>query len=138
MTKLVRVNGDRGHDALVGDRARSVGSSTVRFASENLLPLSLVGLGLSWLVRSTHGGKRTTPWPKDARERLIRSGQRTAEHAHDNPLLLGALAMGAGVGLGLTLPATRQGDQLLGHARERLVERIRTFLDEDPPGPDPR
>jgi hypothetical protein len=54
----------------------------------------------------------------------------SADFAQDNPLALGALALAAGVGVGLLLPSTDKEDELLGPARERLVSDARESVRE--------
>jgi ElaB/YqjD/DUF883 family membrane-anchored ribosome-binding protein len=48
-----------------------------------------------------------------------------SDYAHENPLAIGALAIAAGVGFGLLLPASRKEDQLMGGMRDRLVTDVR-------------
>lgn len=50
--------------------------------------------------------------------------------ARDNPLALGAVALAAGIGVGLLLPSTDKEDELLGPARERLVSEARETVRE--------
>jgi ElaB/YqjD/DUF883 family membrane-anchored ribosome-binding protein len=49
----------------------------------------------------------------------------STELARENPLALGAIALAAGVGVGLLLPSTDKEDELLGPVRERLVSDAR-------------
>lgn len=55
-----------------------------------------------------------------AYEQLQRAQVRTREFSSENPLAVGALAIVAGVGVGLLLPATRRENQLLGETRDRV------------------
>jgi len=43
---------------------------------------------------------------------------------NENPLAVGALALGVGVAVGLALPETQQERQLLGEQRDRLVSQV--------------
>ncbi len=106
------------HGAASTDGERRAGSYAASFASDNALPLLLIGLGVSWLLLGVRG------------RRLIDAGPQTTERAQPNPLLLGAVAVGAGVGVGLSLPSSRREDELLGRARARVRERVRRFYDE--------
>jgi len=45
--------------------------------------------------------------------------------AYENPLLMGALAAVAGLAIGMALPGTQREDELMGDARDSLVERGR-------------
>lgn len=53
-------------------------------------------------------------------EQLQRGQARTLQFTEENPLMVGALAVVAGVGVGLLLPATRTENQLIGDSRDRL------------------
>jgi hypothetical protein len=46
------------------------------------------------------------------------------ELGRENPLAIGALALAAGVGVGLLLPSTQREDELLGSARDRMVGQV--------------
>ena len=59
-------------------------------------------------------------------QQLRRAQQRSEELVHDNPLVVGALAVAAGVGVGMLLPATRHENQLLGKTRDRLLHEAKT------------
>ncbi len=47
----------------------------------------------------------------------------------DNPLILGACAMIAGIAIGLLIPATEQEDQLMGAQRDSLLDQARTIVE---------
>lgn len=48
------------------------------------------------------------------------------EHSYqENPLLFGAVTIGAGLALGLVLPRTRVEDQLVGEQRDNLVDQVK-------------
>jgi ElaB/YqjD/DUF883 family membrane-anchored ribosome-binding protein len=65
--------------------------------------------------RTMELGRRTS-------EQLGRAQDRTTDFARDNPLALGALAIAAGVGIGLALPTSRVENDLLGPTRDRLAD----------------
>ncbi|HEX5659288.1 MAG TPA: hypothetical protein VFX59_18970 [Polyangiales bacterium] len=75
-------------------------------------------------------GQQASQWSHDARDGITHAGQRTVEYMDENPLLVGALAIAAGVGVGLALPETRRENQLLGETRDRLLGDARGLLDE--------
>ncbi|HYO96134.1 MAG TPA: DUF3618 domain-containing protein [Polyangiaceae bacterium] len=58
----------------------------------------------------------------------LRSSSR--QLANQNPLALGAVALVAGVGVGMLLPRTDREDELLGASRDRLVEEARGAAQE--------
>ncbi len=47
-----------------------------------------------------------------------------SDFASENPLAVGAIAFAIGAAAGLVLPRTRTEDQLLGQARDALVDRL--------------
>lgn len=73
-------------------------------------------------------GHRASEWSHEARTQLSDAGQRTMDYADANPLLVGALALAAGVGVGLALPATRRENQWLGKRRDRLLDDARGLI----------
>jgi len=75
-------------------------------------------------------GQTASQWSHDARDGIQYAGRRTVDYADENPLLLGALAIAAGVGVGLALPATQRENELLGETRDRLLGDARGLIDE--------
>jgi Protein of unknown function (DUF3618) len=61
------------------------------------------------------------------RERMVRAGRRTRSQferlLHDNPLLVGAAAMMVGAAVGIALPETERENELMGEAKDSMVER---------------
>lgn len=49
---------------------------------------------------------------------------------HQNPVAIGAVALAAGTAVGLALPRTDKEDQLLGHARDSVVDRAQQMASE--------
>jgi ElaB/YqjD/DUF883 family membrane-anchored ribosome-binding protein len=66
-------------------------------------------------------GARASDLSHQAYSQLQRAGTYTRELTDENPVAVGALALAAGVGVGLLLPSTRREDALLGERRDRLV-----------------
>ncbi|MDB4977526.1 MAG: hypothetical protein JWN48_5867 [Myxococcaceae bacterium] len=64
----------------------------------------------------------------EARERVRLAGLRTRDFADENPLMVGAIAIAAGVGIGLLLPNTQPENRLLGETRDRLLGDARGLL----------
>lgn len=55
-----------------------------------------------------------------------RKTQETAVHAmEENPMLLGALAVGAGIAVGLSIPSTASENQLVGEYRDRFMSKAK-------------
>ena len=65
--------------------------------------------------------KRARELGHRARDGFVRAEHTAVDFSHDNPLAIGALALAAGVGVGLLLPSTQREDELLGAARDRMV-----------------
>lgn len=64
----------------------------------------------------------------EAREQLRLASLRTRDFADENPLIVGAIAIAAGVGVGLLLPNTQPENRLLGEARDRLLGDARGLI----------
>ncbi len=78
----------------------------------------------------THLGHRASDLGHDARYRLERAQVRTRDFANENPLAVGAVAIAAGVGVGMMLPSTRRENELLGPTRSRLMDEGSRLLGE--------
>lgn len=70
-------------------------------------------------------GHRAGELSHQARERLDAAQHRSRDFARENPVAVGALAVAAGVGVGLLLPMTRSENRLMGPARDRLLGEAR-------------
>ncbi|MET0340501.1 MAG: DUF3618 domain-containing protein [Polyangiales bacterium] len=75
-------------------------------------------------------GQHASELSHEARERLHRAQLRTRDYADENPLAVGAIAIAAGVGVGLLLPRTQPENRLMGDTRDRLVEDARGLIQE--------
>ncbi len=74
---------------------------------------------------SAHGATDAASYVSDHARQGYRGVERTyADTLRDNPLLLGGIALGAGVALGLALPSTSGENKVLGAARDRVVARV--------------
>jgi len=76
------------------------------------------------------GAERGREIGREAQHRLQRAGERSRELANESPLALGALAVAAGVGVGMMLPTTRKEDETMGPARDRLVGEARDTAEQ--------
>jgi ElaB/YqjD/DUF883 family membrane-anchored ribosome-binding protein len=79
---------------------------------------------------ASHLGHQASELSHEARERVRRAQLRTRDFADENPLAVGAIAIAAGVGVGLLLPTTRPENRLMGQARDRLVGDARDLIGE--------
>jgi ElaB/YqjD/DUF883 family membrane-anchored ribosome-binding protein len=171
----------------IGTQARRAGGATAHFASENAVPLGLIGLGVAWLTWSLRQNRSSSPrhaagprysfedeldreWEENADRAM--SAQETPERAHgirerirpvvqdqqrrmnevgqrardlsrrarerlhgaeieardfalDNPVAIGAVAVAAGIGVGLLLPGTAPENELMGEAGARMMNDAR-------------
>lgn len=75
-------------------------------------------------------GEAVSDAAQRGREFAARAGSGIADAVGDNPLLLGALGMTAGVLLGALLPRTRQEEALLGPAARGLADAAKDTANE--------
>jgi len=62
---------------------------------------------------------------RQVRGRVNQVQTKTREVASSNPLAMGAVALAAGIGIGLLLPTTRTENRLMGGTRDRLLGQAR-------------
>jgi len=70
---------------------------------------------------ASHLGEQASELSHEGREKLRLASLRTRDFADENPLLVGAIAVAAGVGVGLLLPTTQPENRLLGETRDRWL-----------------
>lgn len=80
--------------------------------------------------RMTDMRYRASELSHDARDGLRRAQVGARDFADENPLAVGAVAIAAGIGVGLMLPATRRENELLGPTRSRLMDEGSRLLGE--------
>ena len=143
-----------------GRTAGGASSSLLETVRQNPLPAALVGVGIAWLLRnrdassasgSYQPGMGTSPGAalgarvgdlagraKDQAGAVGDQVQAQAQQAqgqlqrvwNDNPLAVGAVALGLGAAVGLAAPPTRQESQLMGQARDRLLDTAQGVVQE--------
>src|ERR1700688_700420 len=98
---------------------------------EHPLPALTVGLGLGWLaVEGARAGSRLS-LPAKWRRAWRHAGGAAGAHRglggaiEERPLAVGVAALAIGLLAGIALPATRREDQLLGDARDDLLDSAR-------------
>ncbi len=120
-------------------RVEDLGQQASGYFQQNPLPFLLAGMGIGVLIsmaeresaqlrlvhpRGEEPSRLNQTLAKNPK--LLRAQRRTVRRVrrlnHQHPLLLGAAALGAGLLLGVLLPATRREDELLGPTRDRLLE----------------
>ena len=98
---------------------------------EHPLPALTVGLGLGWLaVEGARAGSRLplpARWRRARRPAGAAAGLRRGLGAaiEERPLAVGVAALAIGMLAGVALPATRREDELLGDARDGLLDSAR-------------
>ncbi len=65
-------------------------------------------------------------WTDQAQQQMYEARDWFQQTLDDNPLLLGALALGAGLAVGLAVPETQTEQQMMGQARDQLMETAQT------------
>jgi hypothetical protein len=143
-----------------GRTAGGASSSLLETVRQNPVPAALVGVGLAWLLRNRdaasasgtyEAGMGSSPGaPVEARVGDLASRARDQAGAvgdqvqtqvqqaqgqlqrvwNDNPLAVGAVALGLGAAVGLAAPPTRQESQLMGQARDRLLDTAQSVVQE--------
>ena len=136
---------DQGIDYLRHSGANEFIANLGGSVKHNPLPVALVGIGLAWLmaagkrpddhstgsVESTK--QRISETAQSMRERagaLASSTRQQAERAkggmeymlREQPLAVGAIGLAIGAVVAAMAPRTRQEDELMGEARDRLIE----------------
>jgi ElaB/YqjD/DUF883 family membrane-anchored ribosome-binding protein len=143
-----------------GRTAGGASASLLETVRQNPVPAALVGVGIAWLLRNRDASSASGPYQsamssspgaglgatvgdlasraKDQAGALRDQAQTQAQQAqgqlqrvlNDSPLAVGAVALGLGAAVGLAVPRTRQESQLMGEARDRLVDTAQTVVQE--------
>jgi ElaB/YqjD/DUF883 family membrane-anchored ribosome-binding protein len=129
--------------AFAGKRSAGDGYSTAIYGStvgEPYLRETRISTDVADESASPASDRSARTMARDAVERsqqvMQRTGQRMqdttarAQHqarrmAYENPLMMGAVAAIAGLAIGMALPRTERENELMGEARDSLVERGR-------------
>ena len=121
------------------ENTRSTGSGLLDRIRENPIPAAMVAVGLGWLFtrpQERFDGEaraRASELAGRAQDRASEMGDRARMQAYraqggfqqmldDNPLGLGALALAAGAAIGLAAPSTAKEHELMGEARDSLLD----------------
>ena len=65
-----------------------------------------------------------------AREQFVQAEHTAVDFGRENPLAIGAVALAAGIGVGLLLPSTQREDELFGATRDRVVGEVSGSVEE--------
>jgi len=128
----------------VSRKTREAGASLWRTAKENPVPTAIVALGLTMLFKARskqrNGGEGVT---ERAQELAERAGEKVSHVAHDaankakrtgstlqnfferNPVIAGAGVVVIGAAVGALLPTTEKENEIMGHARDELVQQAK-------------
>jgi ElaB/YqjD/DUF883 family membrane-anchored ribosome-binding protein len=115
--------------------ARTATHRLIGIVREHPLPALTVGLGLGWLAVEGARGGPLLPLPAKWRRARRRSSGAAAGRRgglgglrgaiEERPLAVGVAALAIGLLAGVAMPATRREDELLGDARDELLDSAR-------------
>lgn len=132
---------------LAGNAIKEVGTTVADKFWKNPIPVALIGLGVGMLVvrNFSTGGTRSTgrtlpnrrsnyalgdvkesatDLASRAKDSASAVGSRFGEVLRENPLAVGAVAVAAGMAVGLILPSTQFESEYIGETGEKLVESV--------------
>ena len=138
------------------DRVSGAGQRFVDVVRDNPIPVAMVGIGLGWLFwgarRSSSGELPSGTSPSQSQGRVSEVAENVTDRAKDvartvkhdaregarlasdqfygNPLAAGLAAVAIGVAAGLAIPETRAERELMGAARDKLVDRAKDVASE--------
>jgi ElaB/YqjD/DUF883 family membrane-anchored ribosome-binding protein len=142
---------DQGLDYLRHSGGREFVANLGGSVRQNPLPVTLVGIGLAWLMAAgksprseTYTGPSTAEKLGSAKQQLTETVQSARERAsqlsdasreqirrakgsidymiEEQPLALGAIGLAVGAVLAAAAPRTRKEDELMGGVRDRLTD----------------
>jgi hypothetical protein len=127
-------------------------------AVNNPLPVTLIGMGLAWLMLGGRGGadagdigeaaadatdtirdkagavaetmQRTAAATKTAGQRPLQSGSTLIDFCREQPLVLAGMGIAMGAIIGALLPATDTENQLMGETSDRAKQRARDLASQ--------
>ncbi|HEX5581716.1 MAG TPA: DUF3618 domain-containing protein [Gemmatimonadaceae bacterium] len=73
---------------------------------------------------------RTQDMARSVANRTRRSARRVEDSFYENPLAMGAVTMALGVAAGLAIPETEREAQIMGGARDKLVDRVKDVAED--------
>jgi len=132
--------------ARTSQSAGEVAGGVMGMVRENPIPAALIAIGTGWLLANAGGSRRRVSANMDSSQTdrywremnthgrsdmdiaPVRRGGRHAQAylqrmTSENPLLVGAGALLIGAAFGLALPETQRENELMGEARDSLVDR---------------
>jgi len=120
----------------VGETAGNVASTVGETAGNVAGQVGQAASNFASTVGETASNLATTT--QETAGNLVSGAQYQAQRAEDrlgralreNPLAVGAVALALGAAVGLALPQTERENQLMGEARDTLVERAQDFAQE--------
>jgi hypothetical protein len=134
------------------DRVSETRRTITNVVRDNPVPAAMVGIGLGWLiwngrqqgapvgssryaretVKETAGelADRAQEAAGTVAEQTRTQTRRVQEQFYENPLAIGSATLAFGLATGLAVPATRKEAELVGDARDRLVDRVRNVARE--------
>jgi hypothetical protein len=139
MGNEIEAIGDRLRPARIKQRAKDAisqkGANLFRTAKENPVPTAIVALGLALLfkARTKHqeSGTGYAAGQSDfdqsgIKEKAKRTGNTLQRFFERNPIIAGAGVIVLGAAVGALIPETKQENQLMGHARDQMLQQARS------------
>ncbi len=80
--------------------------------------------------KASNLGSRASRLGSQARQQASRAGSGFQRMLNENPLTVGALAVGAGAAIGLAIPETSKEHEVMGEARDTVVEKAQEKAQE--------
>jgi hypothetical protein len=139
MGNEIEAIGDRLRPARIKQRAKDAisqkGANLFRTAKENPVPTAIVALGLALLfkARTKHQESGTGYAAGESdfdqsgiKEKAKRTGNTLQRFFERNPIIAGAGVIVLGAAVGALIPETKQENQLMGHARDQMLQQARS------------
>lgn len=133
--------GARGAAVGVAKGTQYTAAQVAEKVNENRWPALLIGAGATWLVvdavrdrrsgrgRSSRGRRGGRNFASQAVTTVADAGrgagETVARFVRDNPVLVGAAAVGAGVAVAMAFPSTLPENRMLGEARDTVVRKAK-------------
>ena len=76
--------------------------------------------------QASHLGDQASEWGDQAQERMADARTQMSDMFQQSPLVAGLIAVGAGMAIGMLVPETQKENELMGEARDQIVEQAQS------------